>query len=426
VADPPDPRKSNPPDPESLAAEGEGGSNRNLEARLERYGRAKARSHQMAGYVLQAKDDDLSRKLYGCGSFLHFREWAAHDNKRTLSKGHFCQVPLLCPLCAIRRGGKLLRRYVERANYLLRDHDAYMVTLTVKNGPDLAERFGHLRSAWRKFRERAKKGYSELAKAKGYVGSFEFTRNAETGEWHPHLHMVWFVPRGTVVRYGEGSQLREDWHAITGDSFITHAKRIEIEAGGDPASGGAPAALLDAFCEVLKYALKFSTLPLADNLAAYRTLKGKRLMTSGGCVYGLELPEDAKLEDDPLDGPFVEVIYRYAGGQGYVLHDSWLGEERPLRGPSSGTTVAPHDDHSPCPQALSADQGHADCGPACAPPQPVGAARPGAGVDRGHRGGGVRPQSGDPGGRLRGDDGEGHRAALTHARTPARGAAQAL
>jgi hypothetical protein len=306
----------------------------------------------------------------------------------------------------------MLRRYVERANYLLRDHDAYMVTLTVKNGPDLAERFAHLRSAWRKFRERAKKGYSELAKAKGYVGSFEFTRNAETGEWHPHLHMVWFVPRGTLVRYGEGSQLREDWHAITGDSFITHAQRIECEDGG----------LLDAFCEVLKYALKFSTLPLEDNLAAYRTLKGKRLMTSGGVVYGLELPEDARLEDDPLDGPFIEVVYRYAGSRGYVLHDAWAGDEG-LRSPPAGTTIAPtenaHDDHRSCPQALGTDQGHADRGPAPAASCPRCAARPGAGVHCGHCGGGVRALSGDPGGGRAVTRREGVGAVDADARAPA-------
>lgn len=380
---PPDRRKTNPLTPDSLAAEGEGGGDRNLGARLGRYGKAKARSHEMAGYLLQASEGTLSRRLYQCGSYLHFREWL-HHGRTTLHQGYFCQVPLLCPLCAIRRGGKLLRRYVERANYLLRDHDAWMVTLTVKNGPDLAERFAHLKASFGKLRKRAAKGYSELAKAAGYVGAFEFTRNAETGDWHPHLHMVWFLPKGTPpIRYGEGSQLRADWESITGDSFITHAQRIECEPGRE-----ASKALVDAFCEVLKYALKFSTLSLADNLAAYFTLKGKRLMTSGGCVYGLELPEDAKLEDDPLDGPFIEIVYRFAGALGYVLQDSWVGDESP-RGVSfekdrGRPTLPPQEvgSHADVGQAIGPNQDHAFSGSARAAASDRAAGRPGAGNAR--------------------------------------------
>jgi len=348
---PPGPEKTNPPDPASLAAEAdEGGRDRNLAARLGRYGTGKARAYQMAGYVLKDHGEDkLSHKLYRCGGHLHFREWVAHDSRMTLHKGYFCQVPLLCPVCAIRRGGKMLRRYHERAAYLLRSHDAYMVTLTVKNRPDLAEAFEHLRTGLRRLRERAKKGYGILSTAKGYVGSFEFTKSAHG--WHPHVHMVWFVPKGTVIRWGEGSQLRADWHAVTGDSFITNAKPLY----GD--------SLIDGFCEVLKYALKFSTLDLADNFEAFKVLKGKRLITSGGLMYGLELPEDARLEDDPLDGPFIEHIYRWTKDR-YELSDVWDGYVAPetgtLAGPFVRTTIAPQEvTHADSHPPLRADQSHA-------------------------------------------------------------------
>jgi len=309
---PPDPEKTNPPDPDSLAAEGEGGGDReDVTRRLERYGTAKVRSHLMAGYLLKAQEDTLSKRLYQCGAHLHFREWLAHEGRTTLHRGYFCQVPLLCPVCAIRRGGKLLRRYVERASFLLRTHDAFMVTLTVKNGPDMWERWQHLRGSIRRLKDRGVKGYGAMAEARGFVGSFEFTKSA--AGWHPHCHMVWFVPKGGRIEGGAGSQLSADWYAITGDSFIVDARPLYGEVTA-------------AFCEVLKYALKFSGLDLVDNLAAYRVLKGKRLMTSGGCMYGLELPEDARLEDDPLDGRFIEIIYRWAGSHGYLLHDSWVGD----------------------------------------------------------------------------------------------------
>jgi hypothetical protein len=271
---------------------------------------AKVRARQMAGYLVKANAQKLAQRVYRCGAHLHFREWCDHKSRVTLHRGYFCQVPLLCPLCAIRRGAKLLRRYVERAAFLLRSHDAFLVTLTVKNGPDLFERFQHLRSGVRRLKDRGVKGYGSMADVRGFVGSFEFTKSHHG--WHPHCHMVWFVPKGAHVQGGAGSQLSADWHAITGDSFIVDARPLHGE-------------LVDAFCEVLKYALKFSALDLADNLHAFHVLRGKRLMTSGGVMHGLELPEDARLEDDPLDGPFIEIVYRWAGSQGYVLHDSWLG-----------------------------------------------------------------------------------------------------
>lgn len=332
---PPDPEKSNPLTPDSLAAEGAGGADGGpIGYRLARYGRAKSRSYQMAGHALQEGHGALSRRLYQCGAHLHFREWAAHANRVTLHRGMFCQVPLLCPLCAIRRGGKMLRRYVERAAFIARDHDLHFVTLTVRNGPDLAERFQHLKSSMRKLRERAAKGYGAFAQARGAVWSFEFTKS-EHG-WHPHVHMVWAVPRGSApIRWGEGSQLRDDWHAITGDSFITHAR---------PLASSDQAELVDAFCEVLKYALKFSSLTLSDNLAAYWSLKGRRLIASSGVWFGLDLPEDARLEDDPLDGPFIEIVYRWAGSAGYALADCWPGE---VDSPAGEPTMVPKQTQEP-------------------------------------------------------------------------------
>lgn len=316
MARPPDPRKSNPLTPASLAAEGAGGADQTLEARLDRYGTGKARSQQMAGYLITHQQGQLAHRLERCASVLVFREWMAHAGKITLHSGQFCQLPLLCPVCAIRRGGKMLRRYVERAQYLARTHDLWLVTLTVKNGPDLFERYAHLKHGIKRLRVRARDGYGEFARANGALWSVEFTHR-ETG-WHPHAHMVWAMPKGSApVRYGKGSQLASDWHAITGDSDIVHAEQIQADC---------ESALVDAFCEVLKYAVKFSDLSLEDNFHAYANLRGQRLISSCGVWWGLDLPEDAKLEDDPLDGPFIEHFYRYGKhSRSYLLEDVGMG-----------------------------------------------------------------------------------------------------
>ena len=335
---PPDPEKTNPLTLDSLAAESAGDGDRDLTVRLGRYGTAKTRNHQMAGYLLGVGEDALSHRMYRCGNYLHFREWMAHGGKMTLHAGHFCQIGLMCPICAIRRGGKMLRRYVERARFIARTHDLWLVTLTVKNGPDLEERYNHLNTSLKRLRERAKKGYGAMARADGALWSTEFTKR-ESG-WHPHVHMVWAVPRGQhfdgiqqAIEWGNGSQLKTDWHAVTGDSYIVHAVPIAAQNEDD---------LVNAFMEVLKYALKFSGLTLEENYHAYTVLKGKRLIRSSGIWWGLDLPEDARLEDDPLDGPYIEHIYRFMGSKGYVLEDVFAGTHNPpLQFPTASPTLHP-------------------------------------------------------------------------------------
>ena len=320
---PPNPEKSNPLTPDSLAAEGAGDSDQNLTARLRRYGTAKARNYEMAGFLVSPAPR-LSERLYGCGSYLRFRHYLSHQQTR-LVESRSCDLSLLCPLCAIRRGARLLRRYLERCQHLAGAHDFYAVTLTVKNGPDLAERYQHLMQSWNRLNKRAKKGYGAFADASGAFCSVEFTKSA--AGWHPHMHAIWAMPKGAPpLRWGKDSQLGLDWLAVTGDSYIVHAQRVSAEAReGAPLAGeGVPAAaaatdpLVTALCECLKYALKFSSLGLEENFEAYRTLRGRRLTRAYGCFYGLEIPNEP-LDDDQLDGPYLEWLYRFAGSRGYVL-----------------------------------------------------------------------------------------------------------
>lgn len=281
--------------------------------KVERYGTAKARNRQMAGFLAQSspsRTNDaykrLSRQMYDCASWLEFHRYA-QSGEIKLARASLCKKHLLCPVCAIRRGVRTLANYHKRALHLAPQHDFYLVTLTVKNGPDLFERFQHLKHSFKRLRARGKKGYGVWSAVDGAIWSTEFTKS-QAG-WHPHLHVIAALPKGeTPIRYGEGSRLRQDWETITGDSFITHAQLIK----------GTDEELASGLCEVLKYALKFSDLTLADNLAAYEVLKGKRLVQASGCFYGLELPEDDSLLDEPLDEEYEVLFFKY-GASGYRL-----------------------------------------------------------------------------------------------------------
>ena len=277
-----------------------------LGQRLDRYGSAKQRALDVAQYIRQQGEQwqGLASKVDYCGDWLHFRHYFTVDELR-LHKAYFCRKHLLCPLCAIRRGAKALQVYLPKYEAVVASRPAlrpFLVTLTVKDGPDLGERFAHLQASQRRL-WKARHGtrqVSALDCVEAAVWSYEVKRGKGSGLWHPHLHMVALaeVPPDQAA-------LSEQWHRITGDSFVVDVRSIDQ---ADPVSG---------FLEVFKYALKFSDMTEADTFAAFRALAGARLVASAGLFRGVEIPE--ALTDEPLDDlPFVDLFYRYLG-VGYSL-----------------------------------------------------------------------------------------------------------
>jgi hypothetical protein len=110
----------------------------------------------------------------------------------------------------------------------------------------------------------------------------------------------------------DAAALRDEWQAITGDSFIVDVRPIDQE---DPASG---------FLEVFKYALKFSDMELEDTYRAFNVLQGRRLVASAGLFRGIVI--SSELTDESLDDlPFVELFFRYVHGAGYALKTELRG-----------------------------------------------------------------------------------------------------
>jgi hypothetical protein len=270
-----------------------------LPKRVDRYGDAKRRALEVAEYIEASFSEELAGKLQHCGEYLLFRHYFTVDQVR-LHAARFCKKHLLCPLCAIRRGAKALQAYLPRYEHVCEKNAAlrpFLVTLTVKDGPDLAERFKHLMDAQRELWMRKHRGRgSSLDGVAAAAWSYEVKRGRDSGLWHPHLHMV-----AMAENTPNALELAAEWRNITGDSFIVDVRPIDQ---ADPASG---------FLEVFKYALKFSDMEPADTLQAYLVLKGRRLVGSAGLFRGIEIPES--LTDEPLDDlPYVELLYRYFDG----------------------------------------------------------------------------------------------------------------
>jgi hypothetical protein len=251
-----------------------------------------------------------------CADYLLFRHYTEVDQVR-LHAARFCCLPLLCPFCAIRRGSKALGAYLtkwEAVRLSRPDLRAFLVTLTVRNGPELAERFRHVKAAHaRLWKRREHRDYrtSVMAGVAGGVWSYEFKRGKGSGQWHPHVHGIWLARERP-----DAFQLSYEWQQLTGDSKIVDVRPID-EA--DQVAG---------FCEVFKYAVKFSDMEPADTWHGYQTLRGARLVDAAGVLRGVDIPDS--LLDDPLEGPYVERLFRFLRGRGYQEARGYGGGQRPM------------------------------------------------------------------------------------------------
>lgn len=296
---------------EALAGEVSKGSDETdrLNARLDRYSTAKKRAMVNINALKSLQPaDDLAKERYrvaaaklgGCGNYLEFRNYYTVGKTR-LTKASFCKQHLLCPLCAIRRGAKTLEAYLARYRVVKEENPSWrlsMITLTVANGEDLAERFQHLHNSVKRVFKRRRdyldkqRGLTEWRKVHGWVGTYEVTNKGKG--WHPHAHIM--VLHSSSFDY---KALQAEWKEVTGDSHV-----LNVSAARHPDEPEYD------FLEVFKYAVKFSDMTAEQNVHAWDVLRARRLLFSGGALWGVDVPES--LEDVPLDDlPYIELLYRY-------------------------------------------------------------------------------------------------------------------
>ena len=126
-----------------------------------------------------------AQKLNECGNYLLFKNFYTIGEVK-LSKLRTCGQHLLCPFCAAIRASRAIQKYVERINQVLQENrklKPVLITLTVKNGSDLAERSEHLMKSFRTLLERRRdyekkgRGFNEFCKVQGAMYSYENTYN---------------------------------------------------------------------------------------------------------------------------------------------------------------------------------------------------------------------------------------------------------
>jgi hypothetical protein len=215
-----------------------------------------------------------------------------------------------------------------------------MVTLTVKNGDDLAERVGHLKDSWKRMGCAKRKAASgserhlpiEWNKVVGSIRALEITKSKD-GQWHPHYHV--FV---LLSSYINQKRLSEEWRRFTGDSIIVGVTKCRNGFNG-------------GLREVLKYACKFSSMSPEDSYAVHRTLQGHRLIDPQGVLRGVKEPDIDCDSIEGLTGPYHDFIATWLfQAQKYQLNYRKHGPLRYLSHPHRQKLPVEADHVSACDQ----------------------------------------------------------------------------
>lgn len=122
-----------------------------------------------------------------------------------------------CVPCANVRAGVVSRALID----LLNGRPARFITLTRKHtDAPLAEQVDALYVAYKKLRKHP----IWVNKVSAAAAMLEITRNRDSGQWHPHLHVL---AKGVYIPHDD---LRDAWHHATGDSFIVDIRYIRDQA----------------------------------------------------------------------------------------------------------------------------------------------------------------------------------------------------
>lgn len=247
-------------------------------------------------------------RLYSVGGFDRYSERVQECSKRLqfalsadeqgdvvfkLYAARFCRVRF-CPVCQWRRSLMWRARFYQALPRFLEDYPtliAVFLTLTVKNCP-----VGELRSQIQVMN----KSFVRLTQRNtwpgvGWVKSVEVTRNAQTGDAHPHFHVLLFV-RPSYFSHGYINQAkwRELWRDCLRVDYlpVVNVKRVKSSSKKTDSE-----ALRIAILETLKYGVKPDDL-VSDSEWLYgvtHQLHKMRAVSVGGIL------RDYLREDEPED-----------------------------------------------------------------------------------------------------------------------------
>jgi len=250
------------------------------------------------------------RRISECGSVVLLRDYFENpDVGVRLHKANYCHLRKGCELCALVASARTVARLITPVQSILEARAnlvPLLVTSTVSNGPDLAERVRHVLQSWKAVRGSGRlydlAGLFSSAWAGGYW-QLEVKRGGGSGLWHPHIHALVFhdgpLPADATARYAR------QWAGVTGDSSVVDVQEVDLSQG-----------LVKPLLEIGRYTTKFSKVSAADRLEILEELQDVRSCGAWGCLYGkVQLGNaESDLEGGLEMYVFRQLVFRWSKG----------------------------------------------------------------------------------------------------------------
>jgi len=274
--------------------------------------------------------DSRSERVNQCGTFLEYHLFPLDNERPKLTNSNFCK-DRLCPLCNWRRSLKIFGQVSQVMNKLENNYKFIFVTLTIRNctAEELPKTLVRLQKAFNDLTrlKMIKNAY------KGYFKALEVTRNKDTGEYHPHLHIIFAVNQSYFDdnTYISQKRLSELWSFVLDLDYIPIIDMRKVSEKDK--------SLKSSVAEVAKYSVKsddylnHNDSELIDSIVKtlLKSLSYRRLCSFGGCFKNareelqLEDPVDGNLlhtdnsDDIRLDLNYIIVRFTWCIGLGYVV-----------------------------------------------------------------------------------------------------------
>lgn len=220
-----------------------------------------------AGLAYDLADESRPRKrserLAACRSGAWF---VVHTETREVRvRSEYCGLRW-CPMCQ-----KLKRHIITEnvAEWIQKQNQVRLITLTLKHSHnDLTPQINHLMESWSRLRRH--KAWREHCT--GGIFFLQITRNAEKGEWHPHLHIL---ATGSYLAHGT---LKVLWAQASRGSSI-----CDIRKAYKPS-------------ECVKYVARYATCPadlcamgLSEAVEVILACDGRKVAGTFGSARGCRL-----------------------------------------------------------------------------------------------------------------------------------------
>lgn len=235
-----------------------------------------------------------AERAEGCSLWLQFQQ--QESGKFNLTGASFCKMRY-CPACQWRRSLMWRGRFFRAIPDIIEENPTarwILLTLTVKNPPmaELRETLAVMNKAWKRLIER--KDWPAL----GFVRATEITKGQD-GNPHPHFHALLQV---RPSYFGKNYIKHADWQRLWQECLrVDYPPVIDVRVIKEAEkTGAAPASMIAAGCEVLKYSTKPEDLECSAEFLAELTRQTFKLrfIATGGTLKTVLGKIEAESDDD--------------------------------------------------------------------------------------------------------------------------------